>query len=161
MNPVDPRALQRLIAAVKKELEKLRELIAEHRGLSVDTAHPRIIASILHDFYTGIERVFQKIAIELEGDVPKGASWHRDLLDDMALEIREVRPAIITDSLRTDLDDYLRFRHFFRGSYGFDLEQELMRPLFDQLDAVFAEFEREVETFLKTFADIAKDLKEN
>lgn len=98
---------------MKKELEKLRELIAEHRGLSVDTTHPRIIASILHDFYTGIERVFQKIATELEGDVPKGASWHRDLLDDMALEIREVRPAVIADSLRADLDDYLRFRPLF------------------------------------------------
>lgn len=50
--------------------------------------------------------------------------------------------------------------HFFRGSYGFDLEQEFMRPLFDQLDAVFAEFEREVGTFLKTFADVANGMKE-
>lgn len=35
-----------------------------------------------------------------------------------------------------------------------------MRPLFDQLDAVFAEFEREVGTFLKTFADVANGMKE-
>jgi len=67
MKPVDSRALHRLIAAVQKEMEKLRELKTEHTMLSPETSHQRVIGSILHDFYTGIERVFQKIATELEG----------------------------------------------------------------------------------------------
>lgn len=137
----------------------MRELVAEQSSLSVNTSHPRIIGSILHDFYTGVERIFQKIAIELEGDVPKGSAWHKDLLDDMALEIREVRPAVISESLREDLDEYLRFRHLFRGSYGFDLEPERMRSLFDQLEYVFGEFEREMGIFIQTLSEFAKGME--
>jgi hypothetical protein len=144
---------------VQKELEKLRELTAEQGTLSVDTTHPRVVGSILHDFYTGVERIFQKIATELEGDVPKGAAWHKDLLDDMALEIREVRPAVISDSLREDFEEYLRFRHLFRGSYGFDLEPERMRSLFDQLESVLGEFEREMGIFLQTLSELAKGME--
>jgi len=159
MSPVEAKALRRLIAAVEKELERLRELRTEKQSIDVDTAHPRVLGSLLHDFYTGIERLFQKIALELEGGVPKGADWHRELLEDMTLEIRDVRPPVITEPLRKDLDEYLRFRHLFRSLYGFELERDRMRPLMERFDATFAEFERQMTDFLATLSDLAKGLE--
>ncbi|MDZ7360614.1 MAG: hypothetical protein ONB46_07795 [candidate division KSB1 bacterium] len=61
--------------------------------------------------------------------------------------------------MREDLEEYLRFRHLFRGSYGFDLEPERMRPLFDQLESVLGEFEREVGIFLQTLSELAKGME--
>lgn len=158
MNPIESKALHRLNAALKKELEKLSELVAEHSALPFDATHPRIIGSILHDFYTGVERIFHKIAAELEGDIPQSRTWHKDLLDDMALDIQQVRPAVITDDLRQTLEQYLRFRHVFRGSYGFELDSERMRSMFEELHAVFSQFQHELAQFLSTMTVLAQEL---
>jgi hypothetical protein len=160
MKQNNDKAVLRLRAMVQKEIDNLLELMVEQSAMSADTTHPRIIGSILHDFYTGIERVFQRIALELEGGIPASATWHKDLLDDMALEIPDVRPAIITDDLREDLESYLRFRHVFRGSYGFELEPDRMRPLFEKLESVFQRFKQQMATFLEKMTDLAQGLSD-
>lgn len=38
MNPIENKALHRLNDALKKELEKVSKLVAEHSALSFDTA---------------------------------------------------------------------------------------------------------------------------
>jgi len=73
----------------------------------------------------------------------------------MALEIPEVRPRVITDEFAKRLADYPRFRHLFRGLYGFELEVERMRPLFDNLGEVFWELERQLQNFLAALSQIA------
>ncbi len=159
MKPIEVKIVNRLAAVTQKELNKLRALLAEASSYSVDTVNPRVIASLLHDFYTGIERIFQKIAKDIEGDVVNGRGWHKALLEDMALEIPEVRPRVITDEFCRRLDDYLRFRHLFRGIYGFELEVERMRPLFDDLEEVFTALERQLQNFLAALAQIANGLE--
>jgi len=77
----------------------------------------------------------------------------------MALEIHEVRPAVITGTLCNELEEYLRFRHLFRGLYGFELETEKMAPLFERIDPVFAELEKQIAVFLQTLADLAKGIE--
>ncbi len=91
-----------------------------------DWIRVRAQASLLHDFYTGLERAFCRIVQELNGGLPRSEQWHRDLLQDMALNLEGVRPAVITEGLRRDLIPYLRFRHLFRNVYGFELEAERM-----------------------------------
>lgn len=156
MKPLEIRIVHRLSAALQKEMDKLRELLAEASSYSVDTVHPRIIGSLLHDFYTGLERAFQKICKEIEGEMTEGRGWHKALLENMSLEIPEVRPRVITEELANDLDDYLRFRHLFRGIYGFELDVERMRPLFDNLGMIFSEIEAQLQTFLNTLTQIAQ-----
>jgi len=74
MKPITSKTVNRLAAAVQKELDKLRELLAKASSYSVDTVNPRVIGSLLHDFYTGLERIFQRVANDLEGDVPTGVA---------------------------------------------------------------------------------------
>ena len=39
------------------------------------------VALNLHGFYSGLERIFKKIAASVDESVPEGANWHKELLD--------------------------------------------------------------------------------
>lgn len=141
---------RRLAAEIEHELEHLEQLREELAAAprDDDTFTLRARGSMLHDFYSGIERVFIRIAEELNGGVPQGEQWHRQLVTDMSLEIPEVRPAVIEPELARELGDYLRFRHVFRNVYGSLLEAGRMRPLDERLPAVLATFRTQVRAFL-------------
>jgi hypothetical protein len=109
----------------------------------------RARASILHDFYCGIERIFMRIAQELNGGVPVSEHWHRQLLRDMSLELEGVRPAVITKELHDLLVPFLGFRHLFRNVYGFVIEGERL----DRLDARFDETFLGLQAGLRRFLD--------
>ncbi len=147
---LDEALARRLAAEVSSELGNLdlleKQCADAPRG--DDTFSLRARGSILHDFYSGIERVFVRIAEELNGGVPQGEHWHRQLVYDMSLEIPEVRPAVIDEELARALGDFRQFRHVFRNVYGFALEDQRMRPLEERLPAVLAAFRRQVGDFL-------------
>ena len=140
---------RRLAAEVEQELLQLLRLADEFRSApeASDTVSLRARASMLHDFYTGVERVLVRIAEELNGGVPRGEQWHRQLLQDMALEVRGVRPAVISSDLAGTLSEYLRFRHVFRHVYGFVLDAERMEPLEQRFQSVLDRFLAETRAF--------------
>ncbi|MYK88601.1 MAG: hypothetical protein F4018_09830, partial [Acidobacteria bacterium] len=88
---------RRLAAEIEHELARLEQLRKELATApsADDTFTLRARGSMLHDFYSGIERVFVRIAEELNGGVPQGEQWHRQIVTDMSLEIPGVRPAVI------------------------------------------------------------------
>jgi hypothetical protein len=147
---LDEAFARRLAAEIASELESLSLLEEQSAGAphGDDTFSLRARGSILHDFYSGIERVFVRIAEELNGGVPQGEQWHRQLVKDMSMEIPQVRPAVIDHELARSLGDFRRFRHVFRNVYGFALEDQRMRPLEERLPAVLAAFRRQVGEFL-------------
>jgi len=80
----------RLAAAVRQRRKQLTQIVDEARAALADFADReppllelRGIGAILHDFYTGIEHVFETIAPELNGGLPAGEAWHRELLTSM------------------------------------------------------------------------------
>ena len=147
---LDETLARRLAAEVTCELRSLGLLEEQSADApqGEDTFSLRGRGSILHDFYNGVERVFVRIAEELNGGVPQGEHWHQQLVKDMSLKIPEVRPAVIDEKLARSLGDFRRFRHVFRNVYGFVLEDERIRPLEERLPAVLGEFRRQVEEFL-------------
>ena len=42
------------------------------------------VALNLHAFYSGLERLFELIARHVDGSLPSGETWHRELLQQMA-----------------------------------------------------------------------------
>ena len=42
----------------------------------------------LHGFYSGLERIFQRIASAIDSSVPSGANWHQDLLNQIRKILR-------------------------------------------------------------------------
>jgi hypothetical protein len=119
---------------------------AEHETPTlVETA---ALGALLHAFYGGIENIFKRVAVVIDESVPSGDSWHRDLLDQV-FRATENRPAVLSEALRLRLVEYLGFRHVFRGSLLINLYWERMRPLVSGFRSVLADFETQVEEFLR------------
>jgi len=70
----------------------------------------------------------------------------------MAIPIEGIRPQVIDDELKTELEEYLRFRHLFRNIYGFELKWDKCQPLAEKLNVVFSDFKEQINKF-KTFLD--------
>ncbi len=154
-----------LIADIKQERERIKALVSELKELlseiegKPDTVNLRAISSILHDYYTGIEKIFSRIALEMEGELPKGENWHRQLLERMAVEIEKERPPVISKELEIKLDEYLRFRHLFRHSYGFLLQWEKCEKLAQNLQKCHKQFASELLEFLSFLRELQENLE--
>jgi len=137
---------RRLSSEIDAELQGLENLGREFSQAPAgrDTFSLRARASILHDLYTGAERIFVRLAEELNGGVPRGEHWPRQLLDDMALDLPGIRPRVISPELATTLAQFLRFRHVFRNNYGYVLDAERLQPLEQVFDHVLAQLAAEV-----------------
>jgi hypothetical protein len=148
---------------IAREIASLERLVSEAEQLLQDLPEPpsfretRAAGSILHDFYTAVERIFRQIALHVDGDLPKGDDWHIQLLRRMATDIQSVRPPVIDQGLERDLSEYLRFRHLFRNIYGFDLRWDLLDRLFRRLPSV----ESNVAAQLSHFSAFLSSLPDN
>ena len=69
----------------------------------------------LQSFYSGLERLFELIAIEIDGVKLGGDHWHVELLRQMTLDLPKTRPPVLSQETANDLTEYLRFRHAIRN----------------------------------------------
>lgn len=147
---MDKDIIRGIIAEVEKEIESLYELKKELAQIKSEESiiFKRSIGSILHDFYNCCERIFKKIAIDVNGGYEESDKWHKALLFRMTLPIKDIRPAVITEELAAELDDYLSFRHVFRNIYGFELKGDRINYLAERFDKIADRFISEIKIFL-------------
>lgn len=112
------------------------------------------VALSLHDFYTGLEVIFTKIATIVDGNLPTGNQWHQDLLIQMSLDLSITRPPVISNQTLEQLDEYRRFRHVLRNVYGFQLDSQKIEPLIERSPTILAQVKGE----LLAFADLLDHL---
>jgi hypothetical protein len=105
------------------------------------------VALGLHNFYSGLERLFEKVAKVIDGTLPSGANWHQLLLEQMSLEIPHLRPALISFESRKALEDFRGFRHVVRNVYAFQLDPDKLRPLSEAAPLVFSRIKAECLAF--------------
>jgi hypothetical protein len=107
------------------------------------------VALNLHGFYSGLERIFEKIAASVDGSIPEGANWHQELLHQLSMEIDGIRPAVISSDLKENLEEYRGFRHVVRNVYTYHLSSKKIKPLVDKIQDVFRKSENELSAFAK------------
>lgn len=139
---IELRNLQRLV----KEMEEITDRFTD----KPDFIETRAAGSILHDFYCGVENIFERISVHIDGGLPKGEDWHTELLLQMARSTGEIRDAVISTDLLEKFKEYLRFRHLFRHIYGFELKWERFKDLSLSLSTILTEFKDNLEGFLRT-----------
>ncbi len=122
-------------------------LLAERAAATGDDGYWDGVALNLHGFYTGVEKVLEDIAREVDGSVPSGPDWHRDLLIQLAAEMPGLRPAVLSGEARACLEDYRGFRHVVRNLYTFRLRAARLQDLVDALPGCRALVERDLRRF--------------
>ena len=132
------------------ELERVTERVAEgwNRALrNADVYYLDGVALNLHGFYGGLERIFELIATVIDGAKPKGENWHQALLRQMTAEAPGLRPAVISQSTYSHLDDYRGFRHVMRNVYTYNFETAKLQKLVIDLPATLAQARAELLAF--------------
>lgn len=134
-----------LAGRIRKELGEIERLVARaNRAIKTARKNPRdadlyldSAALNMHDVYSGFERIFKQIAATVDGNIPDNAEWHRELLEQMGLDLPKVRPPVLSSESIKLLDEYLRFRHVVRNVYTFSFDPERIGRLVKGLEKVF------------------------
>lgn len=124
---------------------------SENQDLFVDSA-----ALNLHDLYSALERIFESIASTVDRSTPTGHEWHRELLKQMAVDVRDVRPAVISSDTVARLDDFLRFRHVVRNVYAFTRDLDRVGLLARRARPTFQAARADLVAFVDLLDDLAR-----
>ena len=129
---------------VEAEFENIERVIAELPGSSLLSSLSLLelagVATLIHNFYNGIENVLKQLIIASCKELPEGESWHQDLLT------KATSYNIISESTAEELKRYLAFRHFFSHAYSFDLDREHIAPLVEDIQKTISSFRRDINT---------------
>lgn len=140
-----------LVAKLQNELAKVEMAArsamsqAEKAKVSGDEDFWFAAAFSLQNFYMGTERIFEAVAKQVDHALPSGKSSHRELLEQMALEIPNIRPPVILADTLDRLQEYRGFRHVAIHLYAFDLRPDRISDLVDMLMASLEMLSRDVE----------------
>ena len=105
------------------------------------------VALNLHGFYSGLERIFERIATAVDGSKPTGENWHQALLEQMTTEVFGVRPAVISDVTYEQLDAYRGFRHVVRNVYTFNFDPAKVGKLVVDAPKLLSQVQAELLAF--------------
>lgn len=156
------RSYLTLISRIEKELSELDKILKKiNRGWKKveDTEDELYIDSValnLHDYYACLERIFKLIASEIDESLPRGESWHEELLKQMETEIKNTRPPALKTETTNQLDEYRGFRHVVRNVYTFNLSRERIKPLVQNLPKLNQKLREDVESFLSFLEEQAE-----
>ena len=118
-------------------------------GFSIDdSASVRIIGSILHDYYSTAENIFKVVAINIDKSSHQGDQWHKELLEQMMLDVPGLRVSVISTETAQKLNHYRSFRHVFRNVYGFELSFKKIKELIELLPDTSMSLKKDLDNFI-------------
>ena len=170
---------KRLTQRINDELDKIEGTLERiHRGLKKIEEVPidvtefieNTIATDLADVYNGIERIFERIAREVDTFMPTGSQWHtfnskflacklrqKALLAQMTTQRPERGPVIAEDtSLR--LEHLLDFRHKVNNIYDRELNYDLTEPHAKSIGELCERVSEDVNRFTESLVRREEDI---
>jgi predicted nucleotidyltransferase len=148
------------IALAMEEIEQLfsgyADVLARALQGNPNLADKTVVASMLHAFYNDLENIFLAVAKRYDQQLPTGDQWHKELLWQMTLQTPK-RTRIISAELAQTLEDYLKFRHFFRHVYLLRLDWSQMEKLVMSLSTIWAQTKTELNAFVQSIGNTGDD----
>lgn len=132
---------------IARVAERATELARKAKATG-DDGYWDAVALNLHGFYTGVERILEAIARNVDGSVPAGPHSHRDLLIQMAAELPGRRPAVISRDCRDCLEEFRALRHLVRNVYTFHLRAQRLDELVQSLPGCLEALSRDLRVFI-------------
>ncbi|MDE0315121.1 MAG: hypothetical protein OXM61_09480 [Candidatus Poribacteria bacterium] len=157
---------KKLTQRINDELVKIEDTLTRiQRGLeSIDVLPEQArefientIATDLVDIYSGIERIFERIANEVDGHLPRGSRWHKNLLEQMTKQRPERQP-VISENTFLQLGKLLEFRHKVTNIYGRELKYDNTLAHAETIHELFAAVSQDFNTFTDSLAQHQEDV---
>ena len=123
---------------IEKELKIINVLKKVIINTELDDIQIRAAASSLHSIYNGIEKILLIRIKDLDSDFKLDDKWHTRLLT------KASDYGVITKELADGLKELMAFRHFYRHTYGFMLDNELLKPLIFNIEKLLKQFRKEM-----------------
>lgn len=114
------------------------------------------LASYVADFYNGCERISERVAVYLDGSIPKTKEWHLDLLKQVAEPGGDNRPPLWSGALLLKLNEYRKFRRLERHIYKIELKPEKVIKLAKNIEPTFQKIKQSVAVFSQWLEKQAK-----
>lgn len=159
-------AIKRLLAEIRADrtaLQAQRADLEQYLAGPPPISHERAtaLALALDWSYTALESVLDRIVRMLEGSRPNAEDWHKALLENSALEIEGVRPAVLSPEALRAADELRRFRHFLHHAYARFLNAERVGQVTADWLSSLSTLERDLdrfETFLRALSQNSASL---
>ncbi len=130
--------LRERVEAEYEAIENILSLIPEKHISQLSQLELAGLATLIHNFYNGIENIIKQVLRSISIEIPKDPSWHQRLLNKAKNE------SIISKKLADKLKEYLAFRHFFAHAYALDLHPSKIEALIEKIAKTFTEFKQEI-----------------
>jgi len=147
------REYERLKTDVLDEIEAIQEVLKDLSSLKnnldldkIDNTQKAAIGTFLMNFYVGVENIVKRISKEYYQTMPKGNSWHKELLN-LSYAPPQGKDPIFSQNIVNRLNPYRGFRHLFVSGYGFKLRLELMTSLINNIEFLWTDIKKAVEEF--------------
>jgi len=134
------------VGAIEETLERLREIRNKFEPQAKDFCIEPAMGTYLMNFYNGVENILKRISKEYYQTMPKGESWHKELLA-LSCCPPQGKTAIFSQSMVEKLHRYRNFRHRFVSGYGFQLKGEKMLELIDNIGPLWDDIKRAIADF--------------
>ena len=135
------------IEAIEETLERLAEIRNRFDSNAEDYCVEPAMGTYLMNFYNGVENILKRVSKEYYQTIPKGASWHKELLI-LSCHPPKGKSAIFSQSIVEKLNPYRNFRHRFVSGYGFQLRGDKMLDLIDNIGPLWDDIRKAIRDFL-------------
>ena len=132
--------------AIEEALEKLFKVVSKFDSHKEDYSTEPAMGTYLMNFYNGIENILKRITKKYYLTVPKGESWHKELLA-LSFNPPEGKIPILNQDIVSRLYPYRNFRHRFISGYGFQLKGEKMVELIDDIESLWSDMKKAISDF--------------
>ena len=134
--------IERVVGSIIELLQEIEVAVPRHRKFFEELTAKKLV-----EVYNGIERIFRRIAHEVDMHTPRGNRWHNDLLEQMAKRCPE-RPPVIAQKTLLRLKELLDFRHKVNNIYGDELIYEKAEEHAKPIVELFTAVSEELDTFI-------------
>lgn len=154
----------RLVSELDNDIEILDELMEKHdllnkkiKQIKPDEFDWSALGYTIHNIYNLLENYFLRISKFFENDLDQ-SSWHRELVNRMTIEIRDIRPQLFDRNLANKINELGAFRHVFRYIYQSKLDVEKLQNLNNRIPEIINGFKQSHKLFIEKLYKIIEAL---
>ena len=148
MNSALREKIEHEVIRINKLFDSGKPLLDLCRLKEPDFVEASAAGAFLQSFYNGIEGIILLIFKAIGETAPNDLHWHKKIFE-KAFEATEKRGIIFRSGCKDKLVEYLSFRHFFRHSYGYEIDWKRLKPLINGVEELWKMLEEDIHSFVE------------